>query len=88
MRGKGLILAVALLGWALPSAANACIRIEGQQGAWNLRFINTCGRTVLVTWYCSGNCANGCSTNPIRPGGYDNGYCHEGQVRTRWQYWP
>lgn len=84
----GFMLA-AICGTAiLSSTAEACARFSFQPGAWNVKFTNVCNHSIVVTWYCTTSCQTGCATSPIRPGGFDNGYCHNGRISVRWQRFP
>lgn len=86
---KLLVIAGLLLAAGVSSPAEACVRAEKQVGAWNYKFINNCSFAVIVSWNCNGNCAGfSCSTNRIRPGGSDNGYCSQGNFAFRYQQWP
>jgi hypothetical protein len=86
MRISSVLLCLACSIVLAPSA-QACVRYELQQGAWNIRFVNQCSYGVIVTWYCPGNCATGCATNLIPPGKSDNGYCNS-QFKWNYKKWP
>ena len=85
MRNYFIILA-ALVVTAMPAHAG-CVRADPQASNWNIRFTNNCPYPVIVTWYCPGNCQNGCGTGRIPAGRGDNGYCGVA-YKYKWQQTP